>query len=90
MRTIHIDFMLYIAIAVCAAFVAMFSSDDAAKYIAPATLWWTKNIFEVLGAAALAAKMFRSTQFADDKKQQTETRQWKNLEYAKTTPTPIP
>lgn len=88
-RAVHIDFGLYIAIAVCSAFVAMFSSDDAAKYINPATLWWIKNIFIVTGAGFLSAKMFRSTQFGDDKQKQHETQQWKIDEKLKA-PGPIP
>ncbi len=88
-RAVHIDFGLYIAIAVCSAFVAMFSSDDAAKYLNPALLWWIKNIFIVLGAGFLSAKMFRSTQFGDDKQKQTETQQWR-INDKKSQPGPVP
>lgn len=80
MRSSHIDGAIYVAIAFCGSVAASLSSDDAAKYINANLLWWFKNSFVAAGAALLALKMYRSTQYAEDKQKQKvieDTKQWK-------------
>lgn len=67
MTPVALDGYIYIIIALSAAAVASFGSDDASKYIPLATLWWLKNVFGWLGASSLALKMYRSTTFAEYK-----------------------
>lgn len=61
------DGILYVLVAFFGAILSALGSDDAAKYIAPATLWYVKNACAALAAGVLALKMFRSTTFADHK-----------------------
>ena len=89
MRSSHIDGAIYVAIAFCGSVAANLSSDDAAKYIDATILWWSKNSFVAVSSALLALKMYRSTQFADDKKQQTETQQWR-INEKMSRPGPVP
>ena len=44
---------------------AQFGSDEAAKYIAPMTLFWTKTIVGACASLCLALKLFRSTSYAN-------------------------
>ena len=60
-----IDGLLYVLIAVFGAAAGMFSTDEAAKYIEPATLFWLRGFCAVNSATWLALKMFRSTAFSE-------------------------
>ena len=60
-----IDGTLYVSASLFAFLVSQFGTDEAAKFLAPTTLFWTKVICGSLGNAALNLKMFRSTAFAD-------------------------
>jgi hypothetical protein len=64
-KPMYVDGALYVGIAFFAALSAMFGSDEAAKYIAPETLFWTRGFCSVVAATLLALKMYRSTGFAD-------------------------
>jgi hypothetical protein len=55
-----LDCALYIGIAVLSFAIGHFSSDDAAKYIAPSELFWLKGGFGAAAALVLAWKMYRS------------------------------
>ena len=73
---VFIDGSTYIAIAVFAAALTMYSSDDAAKYVDPETLWKVKGGLGVVSAGLLALKMFRSTAYAEhqeDKRRSGDT-----------------
>lgn len=67
-----VDGTLYILVAVLAFMSAILSSDDSAKWVEPKTLFWCKFWVGSASAGALALKMFRSTQFADSKKDDTD------------------
>ncbi len=60
-----IDGLLYALVAMFGCLETEFSSDDAAKYIAPHTLFWIKAVVSVIAARALAVKLFRSTAYSD-------------------------
>ena len=64
---VWIDGALYLAIAFFAALAAVFASDEAAKYIPPEWLFWLRSFCSVTSATMLAAKLFRSTAFAEHK-----------------------
>ena len=64
-RPVHIDGTLYVAMAVLSTLAAMFASDESAKYIAQPYLFWLKTACQVLTAAAMALKMFRSMSYGD-------------------------
>lgn len=72
--SVFIDGLLYVMIGVLAFLLAVFSSDDAAKYIEAETLFWTKVWIGGTNAAVVAAKMFRSTQFAEHRAYKEEER----------------
>lgn len=59
------DAILYMLIAMFMFMQSYLSSDEAAKYVNPATLFWVKFYIGALGAGIGALKMFRSTTFAD-------------------------
>jgi hypothetical protein len=61
----HIDLSLYALIVLCGAWATILGTDEAAKYIAPATLFWVRGAIGSLGLAATAVKTFRSQSFAD-------------------------
>lgn len=65
MKNLAFNFSLYCLIAFCTGMSAALSTDDAAKYIQPVTLWWLRTAFGVFGAVCLAAKMFVSTTYAE-------------------------
>jgi hypothetical protein len=72
MKTInHIDGWLYVGMAVCTAVTAALSSADAQKFYNPWDLWLVKTYAEVLGAAFLAGKTYRSTTYAKAQDQST-------------------
>ena len=68
--TAYLDGALYCGIAFFGALAAGFGSDEAAKYVAPAMLFWLRTACGVSSATLLALKMFRSTAFADHKNSQ--------------------
>jgi hypothetical protein len=59
------DGLIYVLIALFGATGAALGTDDAAKYIEPATLWYAKSICNAIAASLLALKMFRSTTYSD-------------------------
>ena len=65
LQSIHIDGALYVGIGFLTAIQGGFSTDDAAKYIAPATLWWVRTLVMGLLAGIAALKMFRSQSYSD-------------------------
>lgn len=69
---VFIDGGLYVGMGVTSAMIAALSLDEAAKWVAPATLFWLKCALAVLDGVFLNLKMFRSTGYAqhlDEKKQ---------------------
>lgn len=60
----YIDGFLYCAIALFGFFSTSFGTDEAAKYVAPITLFWLRTVTGAASAAFLALKMFRSTTFS--------------------------
>lgn len=68
------DGLLYVAIAVFGYLNTTFGSDEAAKFLSPVSLFWTRTIVGAFAAGALGLKMYRSTTFA-------EYRQAKNGSY---------
>lgn len=72
---VFIDGFLYAMIAVFAAMVASFNSEEAYKYIAPLLLYWLKQASTWGLALVTAVKMFRSTTYSEHqvkKKEDTE------------------
>ncbi len=70
LRPVHIDGAIFVLIAVTMAMAITLGTDDAGKYIAPATLFYLKNIVAWTSAGFLALKMFRSASYAHDVKEQ--------------------
>jgi len=66
-----LDALLYILLAILPASVAVFASDEAAKYIAPQNLFWIKNAISILGVAFGSLKAFRSMAWAQHIDRQT-------------------
>lgn len=69
MQSTHIDGWLYVGVAVCAAITASLGTDEAIKFVPPEYLFKLKLITGAVGAGMLAGKMYRSTAFADIKKE---------------------
>ena len=72
-QPVFLDGLLYVLIAIFGAITACMSTDEAAKYLEPETLFWIRTTASVGGAAFLALKMFRSTAFADHQASGKET-----------------
>lgn len=70
--SVFIDGLIYGLIAFFTAWTAILSSDDAAKYIVPAVLFWSKGFCGAANAVLLALKMYRSTSFADHQKEKKD------------------
>lgn len=70
MRAVHVDGAIFVAIAVTMAMAATLGSDDACKYISPKTLFYLKNIVGWGSAGLLGLKMYRSSAYAHDVKEQ--------------------
>ena len=68
----YIDGLLYVGIGVCTALTNSFTNDAAAKFIAPENLFYFQAYLSALNAGLLAAKMYRSTSYADNKNKTTE------------------
>lgn len=67
-----IDGLTYVMIAFFGAIAAALSSDEAAKFILPTVLFWSRTVCQAIGAALLALKMFRSTTFAEHVEQKKQ------------------
>ena len=67
-----LDGMLYCLISYFTVWVNTISSEDAAKYIEPQTLFYLKAHLSSIAQAFLAIKLFRSTSYADHKAAQKE------------------
>lgn len=63
-KTNHIDGWLYVGLGICAATMAILDTTDAGKFILPVVLFYVKAYTSILNSALLAAKMYRSTNFA--------------------------
>ncbi len=68
--TNHIDGWLYVGIGLCTALTNSFTTEAAAKFVDPVTLFYFNAYLSALNAALLAAKMYRSTAYGDVKAQQ--------------------
>jgi hypothetical protein len=64
-RPVHCDGFLYVLMAVCMAAVDYITSDGASAFVSKEVQFWVKGCGEVVGAAALALKAYRSTSYAD-------------------------
>lgn len=82
-----VDGMIYVAIAFFTFNNTFLGNDEAAKFIKPMILFFTKWFMGCGGAVSLAVKLYRSTQFAqhqqeqqDEKneKKKQDTAFWKN------------
>lgn len=72
-----IDGAVIIAIQMLTYLQTSFGTDEAAKWIAPMTLFWIKVSIGEFAAGLLALKMFRSTAYASyqqDKKDENNTK----------------
>lgn len=65
----HIDGFLYVGMAICTTVTALMETADAIANISPKHLFVIRSVFEVVGAACLAAKTYRSTTFANKQQQ---------------------
>lgn len=61
----YVDGALYVGIAFFGALAALFSQDEAAKYLQPEALFWVRGSCAVFSATLLSLKMYRSTAFAE-------------------------
>lgn len=66
---VFVDGMLYVLIALFVFCQSYFGSDEAAKYVAPALLFWINGALGAGAAAVGALKMFRSSTYSDYLKQ---------------------
>ena len=64
-RPVLFDGTIYVSIAMFGSMAAGLSSDDAAKYISAASLWYARNICTMIAAGLLALKMYRSTSYSN-------------------------
>jgi hypothetical protein len=73
-----LDGGLYVLIALFNSLAAGLASDEAAKFVSPSVLFWMRLGFFSIAQMLLAAKMFRSTAFADHQKQvkESDTQRW--------------
>ena len=62
---VFIDGTLYLLVALFGYMQTAFGTDEAAKYISPAPLFWIKTAIGALASSVLAIKLFRSTAFAE-------------------------
>ena len=69
MRPVHIDGLIFVAIAVFGSIGSALGADDAAKWIEPKMLWFARNGCTAFAAGFLALKMYRSTTYAKDREQ---------------------
>lgn len=71
--TAMLDMWIYIGIAFFAAWSAAFGTDEAGKFIELNILFWLKSGCLSISGSLLAAKMFRSTAFAEHQKEKKDT-----------------
>lgn len=74
---VFLDGLIYVLLALFTFLQTQFAGDEAAKYITPQTLFWTKLTIGSFATIALALKLFRSTSYADHQKTKTDTGSWK-------------
>ena len=67
------DMWLYIGVAVSGVMSTQFQTDEAMKYIQPELLFFLRVFFGACAAGFLAAKMYRSTTYADSISATTQT-----------------
>ena len=70
--TVWLEGILYCIIAVFGFLQTQLATEEATKFISPTTLFWVKTVVGAMSAGALAVKMFRSTAFADHKRNETQ------------------
>lgn len=63
----HIDGWLYIGMAVFTQAQVELSTTDASQVFSSGQLFWLKGLFALMLAGCTAAKMYRSTSYADTK-----------------------
>lgn len=66
-KTVTLDGWLVVLLAISPALVAWIAGDEAAKYIAPATIFYLKGIISTAGVGLGALKGYRSMQYAQYK-----------------------
>ncbi len=64
-KPVVIDGFLYIVIAVCGIITAVLTSKEVYEYMNPYFVFYGKFINEIIGGAAAALKMYRSTSYSD-------------------------
>lgn len=77
--TVIIDGGLYVGMGITSVALACLSTDEAAKFVSPAPLFWIKMFLAVMDAVFLNLKMFRSNSFAthqQEKKQKEDQTQF--------------
>ncbi len=62
---VFLDGLLYALIALNTGIMNSLSTDEAAKYLDPTTLFWSRSIVSWMLAVVGAIKMFRSTSFSE-------------------------
>lgn len=70
-KVVDLDFWLYIFIALFGGVSAVLGGNDAILYISAQKLFYLRSFCSIAAAVLLAAKMYRSTKFA----QRKQTRQ---------------
>ena len=73
MSSAILDMWIYILIAFFTAIRVALGTDEAGKFIDLGVLFWLKMGTDAIAASLLAAKMFRSTAFAEHEKEKKDT-----------------
>lgn len=71
-----LDGSTYVLLGITGFLLVYLGTDEAAKYVAPGTLFWLICVIGAMNAGLLALKMFRNTGYAKhvaDQKQKDET-----------------
>jgi hypothetical protein len=68
-----IDGSIYVILAVFGFLQTQFGSDEASKFISAELLFYLKNLVGSVSAGLLALKLFRSTSYADHKRDKENT-----------------
>lgn len=71
---VFIDGFIYVCIQMLTVLSTQIGSDEAAKWISPAALFWIKITVGELAAGFLAIKMYRSTSYAEHREQKLTER----------------
>ncbi len=69
---VFLDGALYVMVQMLTVLSTQFGTDESAKFIEPATLFWIKIVIGELAAGALALKLFRSTTYSEHQKAKKE------------------